>query len=761
MTLSLPRYADVLLDGHLAGSYSYRVPQEMAVAPGDWAVVPWGRQQRVGIVESVGDHARVEVERVRDLDRIVEDLPPMPPGWFELLAFAAGYYHANPAELALAGVPKLLRTAPARRARVTPAQRLAAFDAETTANAGGGIDRPVDARVGAPVDTPGDAPVGARAEPGEAAISLTTEQRAVIEDLIGTLPAAPGRQSSGPDPGAVATVGPPKPRLLQGVTGSGKTEVYLGWVEAALASTPTAQVLMLVPEIGLTPALERQLRRRFAREPIAVLHSDMPEGRRASHWLAAAAGRARIVVGTRSAALVPMPSLVAIVVDEEHDLSFKQQEGVRFSARDLAISRAALAGIPIVLGSATPSLESWHNAGRGRYRLLRLTGRPSRLAASAPGGSADGSADGSAGNPSRARIELVPLRDRTQRHGLAEPVIHAVSEALRRGEQSLIYLNRRGYSPVLACPGCGWLSRCDQCDAYRVLHAPAPTAARSGRYRLICHHCASERPSPRACPDCGEQDLTPLGRGTQRLEEGLRELFPSARIARLDRDVASHRGAVASVLAAAHAGEVDLLVGTQMLAKGHDFRRLTQVVVADADAGLFASDFRAPERLFATLVQVSGRAGRHRPQQAATWVQTRFPEHPLFDFVRREDYVGFAAAQLAEREAQRLPPCAHQALVVAQARRPDHATGFLEQCRAAFLADAEETGLSDQIAVCDPVPMPLSKLRGLARSQLLVEAGRRAALHHLLTRTHDRLHALATAIGGGLGWSLIVDPIEI
>lgn len=356
-----------------------------------------------------------------------------------------------------------------------------------------------------------------------------------------------------------------------------------------------------------------------------------------------------------------------------------------------------------------------------------------------------------------ARIERIAMDKARTRHGLAEPVIDAISSAIARGEQALVYLNRRGYSPVLSCQACGWLSRCDHCDAYRVVHREVRRQPPGYLYRLICHHCASEQAAPRRCPECGNQDLATVGRGTQRLEEGLTELFPAARIARLDRDVSNRRGAAAAILAATHAGEIDLLVGTQMLAKGHDFERLTQVVIADADSGLFASDFRAPERLFATLLQVSGRAGRHRPEQATTWVQTRHPEHPLFDFVIREDYPGFAAAQLAEREAQSLPPFAHQALLLAWARRPELALGFLQQAREQLVGEAEALA----VTLCDPVPMPLARLRAQTRYQLLIESTHRPALHRLLAAARDPLATLASGIGGGLAWALVIDPQEI
>jgi primosomal protein N' (replication factor Y) len=339
---------------------------------------------------------------------------------------------------------------------------------------------------------------------------------------------------------------------------------------------------------------------------------------------------------------------------------------------------------------------------------------------------------------------------------LAPNVLTALRERVDRGEQSLVFLNRRGYAPVISCDACGWLSRCDHCDAYRVLHRLGGGQG-PARYRLICHHCATEAAAPRACPDCGNQDLAALGRGTQRLEEGLAGLFPAARIARLDRDVAKRRGATERFLAAAHAGETDLLIGTQMLAKGHDFTRLTLVVVVDADAGLFAADFRAPERLFATLMQVAGRAGRHHPGGATTLVQTRFPEHPLFASLKAHDYPGFAALELQAREASGLPPYAHQALLLAQSRTMATTLGFLQSAREHLLSlDPQQI-----LTVCDPVPMPLAKLRDLSRAQLLVECSSRKQLHRLLAAWRDQLDPLAGTIRGTIRWQLVIDPIEI
>jgi primosomal protein N' (replication factor Y) len=623
----------------------------------------------------------------------------MPADWLELIGFGSRYYHAGFGELALPAVPKLLRTVPGARSRGSPVLR-ARERFEASLPKPPEPDRSSDSKR---VLTPGQ-----------------TEALSQIQSCDGH---------------AVF--------LLHGITGSGKTEVYFRWLEGLLARDPAAQALVLVPEIALTPQFAQRIRERFPMLPLAVLHSDMPDAERAAHWLAAAEGRARIVLGTRLAVLVPLPALVAVVVDEEHDASFKQQEGARYSARDLAIALAARRGLPIVLGSATPSLESWHAARRGRYRLVSLRERAS--GASLP------------------LVQRMALRGARVQHGLTDPAIAAINETVARGEQALIFLNRRGYAPVLNCGACGWLSRCDQCDAYRVMHrvgASVTAESPPQRYRLVCHHCGADQPVPRSCPECGNVDLAGLGRGTQRLEEGLQSLFPGARIGRLDRDVARRRGAAQKMLDAAHAGEVDLLVGTQMLAKGHDFRRLTLVVVVDADAALFAADFRAPERLFATLMQVAGRAGRHHAASRVL-IQTRFPEHPVFVALAAHDFDRFAADQLTEREQASLPPFVHQALLTVQARSADDTIAFLADARNRLLSADTDPPIPDTVlaalTVCDPVPMPLAQMRGLARAQMLIESSSRPALHAALgpwlAALREQRHPAR--------WQLVVDPLEI
>ncbi len=686
--------ARVALDVPIAPWFDYDVPGELAssLRSGSWVVVPWGRGRRIGIVLERAHESPIEDARRRPVAAVLADAPVPPPAWLALARFAAGYYHRHVGEVLMPALPKLLREPPSPRARGSAIAR--------ARSRAGVLLRPAPGSAAESNDPP----------------ALTAAQA----DALAALTATTGF--------AV--------HLLHGITGSGKTEVYLRWLATILARDPAAQVLLLVPEIALTPQLAQSVRARFAGEPVAVLHSGLAEGERASMWLAAADGQARVVIGTRLAVLAPLPHLAAIVVDEEHDPSFKQQEGVHYSARDLAIVAARHGGFPVVLGSATPSLESWLAARSGRYRLLDLPERASGAKLPA--------------------LRLARPGPASARHGLGEVAVSAVRDTLARGEQALVFLNRRGYAPVLSCPACGWLSQCDHCAAYRVLHRatpsrPAPSAPGPSRYQLVCHHCGAETRVPRACPVCGEVDLQPLGRGTQRIEEALAEAFPQARIARLDRDVARRRGAAQEVIDAVHAGDVNLLVGTQMLAKGHDFRRLALVVVVDADAGLYAADFRAPERLFATLMQVAGRAGRGGGAGEVI-VQTRFPDHPLFGALIAHDFPGFADALLAERREAALPPYRFQALLRAEATDAAVALGFLADAKAAL-----EIGPSGPVRAFDPVPMPLARLAGRARAQLLLESPSRPALHRALDAWLPALDGLARQVR----WQLDVDPLEI
>ena len=693
-------YARVVVDIPSVEGFDYTLAPEQAlrVRPGSLVVVPWGRARRIGLVLSMPQHTDIAADRLRQVLEVLDEAPVLDAAWLLLVEFAARYYHRSIGEVALPAIPKLLRTPPSAKARGSVFARARARWLKANPLAA----PPPQPEATAAPDATGD----------RVATQGQTRALAALSGAVGF-----------------------RVLLLHGVTGSGKTEVYLRWLAGMFARTPDAQALLLVPEIALTPQLFGQISRRFPGEAIAVLHSDLADGDRAGQWLAAADGRVRLVVGTRLAVLTPMPRLAAIVIDEEHDPSYRQQEGVRYSARDLAIALAAERRIPIVLGSATPSLESWRAARRGRYELLSMPER-------AQGGALP-------------RLRIVDPRGQTMQHSLAPQTRQAVADTLARGKQVLVFVNRRGYAPVLTCEACGWLSRCDDCSAFKVLHRvdASPVAEpRSRRFRLVCHHCGSDGSVPRACPDCGNVDLSAMGRGTQRLEEGLRELYPDARVARVDRDVARRRGAAREVIEAAHAGNVDLLVGTQMLAKGHDFQRLSLVVVVDADAGLYSSDFRAPERLFALLMQVAGRAGRGGGASEFI-VQTRFPTHPMFAALARHDYEGYANTLLAERRASALPPFVHQALLRAESKALDAALAFLAEAKSL----AEEVGRPDEVTFYDPVPMPMMRVAGQERAQLLLESGSRVALQEFLGRWKPALDAYRTPVR----WQLDIDPAEI
>ena len=695
MTAATPIFARVALDIPIAPWFDYLVPEELVarLQERDWVLVPWGRGRRVGLVLALGKQPELAPDKIRPIASLIEAAPRPDAAWLELVEFAARYYHRHRGEIALPALPRLLRTPPTARARGCAFER-------------------ARKRVATP-----DPLARSAAPAGNELVELNADQQAALDALLASKGFAV--------------------HLLHGITGSGKTEVYLRWMAHLLARDSQAQVLMLVPEIALTPQLAQRVGDRFPDLEVAVLHSGLGEADRAARWLAAADGRARLVIGTRLAVLAPLPALAAIVVDEEHDPSFRQQEGVHYSARDLAVVAASLRGIPVVLGSATPALESWFSARRGRYQVLTLPARATGAVL--------------------PNLRIVDARGAPGPASLTEAARSAMAAALERGEQSLVFINRRGFSPVLSCQSCGWLSQCPDCSAYRVLHRTGARSRGGARYQLQCHHCGAASPVPRACPECGNVDLQPLGAGTQRIEQELVALFPGARVGRLDRDVASRRGAAEKVLESFHAGTLDIVVGTQMLAKGHDFQRLALVVVLDADAGLYAADFRAPERLFATLTQVSGRAGRAAPELAPRGeviVQTRYPEHPLFAALQAHDFGGFADALLAERREAGLPPYRYLALLRAEAAELDEALAFLAAAKSASAAGAEAW---PEITIFDPVPMPMARIAGRARAQLLVDSPSRQELHRFVDDWLLRLDALATRVR----WQLEIDPHEI
>ncbi|MBU9150768.1 primosomal protein N' [Burkholderia multivorans] len=753
-------YLRVALDHPLATLFDYRCDVDPPPGPGTLVQVPFGKRRAVGLVCEVTAHTDVPPARLRAIDAVCTELPPLSADWLALVSFAADYYQRGRGEVALPALPQALRDAqrwgrllaPEVRYRLTGAGRAALPDALPARAAA--LRRLAQALADADALTLPDA----RALHPKAAATLDDWAARGWVDVqeIGWSDAAVGN----PVPNGVdnlSTTGgrtvPPAltdqqaealdairaargfaPFLLHGVTGSGKTEVYLHALASLLDTRPDAQALVLVPEINLTPQFEAAFRARFAGtladDAIVTLHSGLAEGERARNWLAAHTGRARIVLGTRLAVLASLPTLALIVVDEEHEPAYKQQEGLRYSARDLAVWRAKHLDIPVVLGSATPSLESWWQAEQGRYTRLTLSRR----------------AVADAVLPTVRLIDLEEerRRGRASTGGLSGPLIAALKTRLERGEQSLVFLNRRGYAPQLACDACGWVAGCPRCSAYVVLHKP--------EHALRCHHCGWEARIPRSCPECGNVDIAPLGRGTQRIEETLAEAVPGARVLRIDADSTRRKGSAQALFSDVHAGEVDILVGTQMIAKGHDFQRVSLVGVLNADTALFSHDFRASERLFAQLMQVSGRAGR-AGLPGEVLVQTRYPRHALYHALARQDYVGFANSTLGERRDAHLPPFVYQALLRAEARTLDAALAFLQQAAAAL------PGLpgADRVTVYDAVPMTIVKVANVHRAQLLLESASRAALQHALRAWQPELRALK----GVLRWSVEVDPLDI
>jgi primosomal protein N' (replication factor Y) len=706
---------------------SYRA--EQVLPAGTLVRVPLGSRELLGVVwSSQQDAAPVPLDGLRPIAGVLHGLAPLTAAWCRLVAFSARYYQRGLGEVALAALPPQLRELSVEQLarRLKPAQpprrRRSTASAEPAATAA--------------------ASASASAMTAPAALSLSPEQSAAI----------------------TAFHAEHRPVLLWGATGSGKTEIYLQLSQDVLQQDSQAQALILVPEINLTPQLEARFMARF--EPlygansVVALHSGMTQPQRLKSWLAAHSGAARIVLGTRMAVFASLPGLRLIVVDEEHDPSYKQQEGARYSARDLAIYRARQesqsaapeaiqANAPprcrVLLGSATPSLESWHACERGRYRRIDM---PSRIGAT-------GSAS------ALPAVRRVDMNHQPRRALIATPLLQALRERIARGEQCLIFLNRRGYAPVLHCPDCDWKSQCPHCSAYRVFHKID--------HNLRCHHCGYSERVPQACPGCGNLDIQALGRGTERLQEHLSDLLHdcrrpdggAVRIVRIDADSTRHKGELEKQLALVHAGEIDILIGTQMVTKGHDFRRVTLVAAINPDGALFSSDFRAPERLFSLLMQAAGRAGRDAAFTSAQgsrpemWIQTAYPSHPLFEALKQHDYPAFARSQLEERSQAGLPPLAFQALLRADAKSQQIAQDFLNQ---AALRTSELPG-AEQVTCYPAVPMSIQRVANVERAQMLLESPSRAALQSLLAAWQPLLHSARPK--GLIRWLVDVDPLTI
>lgn len=648
---------------------------EQALASGTLVRVPLGKRELLGVVWPGEAEVAPEVA-LRPVTAVFDSLPPLGADWCRLLDFAAGYYQRSVGELASAVLPPQLR-------ELSPEQLVARL-------------RKLDRKA-----RPGARPGAAPAEPVRP--ELAADQAVAVERITAQMQAAA-----------------PKPQLLFGVTGSGKTEVYLGAIAACLARG--RQALVLVPEIGLTPQTLARFRTRLG-VPVHVLHSGLNDNERARTWGACARGEARVIVGTRSAVFTPLPDAGLIIVDEEHDGSYKQQDGIRYHARDFALVRAKALDVPIILGSATPSLETLHNARSGRYRHLRLRRR--------------------AGEAQPPRVRVLDVRKRALEAGLSLELQQAIRQALQAGGQVLVFKNRRGYAPVLLCHDCGWSAHCKRCDASMTVHA--------GGRRLQCHHCGARQPVPLACPDCGGLALQPQGIGTERLEEHLVGAFAEVPVLRIDRSTTQRRDALARHLDTL-GDQPGILVGTQILAKGHDLPHLTLVAVVGIDEGLFSADFRAGERLAQQLIQVAGRAGR-ADKPGEVWLQTHHPDHPLLNTLIQGGYHAFADAELVQREAAGFPPFAHLALLRAEAQQVDAAQAFLLAARQ-LLREHDP-----KLELHGPLPAPMPRRAGYHRMQLVLSSPERRLLHRLLDAVIPLLHALPEA--RRVRWSLDVDPLDL
>ena len=708
-----------------------------SLQPGVRVRIPFGRRQTVGFLVGISADSALDPALLRPALAVLDREPVLPADVLALIQWAHRYYHHPPGEAFATALPALLRQGePAAIPQPPPLWLITAAGRTALAESIALRRAPAQRRL--------------LEHLAQCATGLDAETlRPVVRDSIATLRALGARDwvesvaadAPPPETALIAPIAPPtlsvaqadavaavsatldrfQVFLLEGVTGSGKTEVYLRLIEAVLAQG--RQALALTPEIGLTPQLLARFRERLP-GPLAVLHSGLSDRERLNAWLLARDGTAKVVVGTRSAVFAPLCAPGLLIVDEEHDLSYKQQDGFRYHARDLAVIRGRQLGIPVVLGSATPALESIQNARAGRYHRLPL---PERV-----------------GGGTEPPILILDVRRQPMTEGLSPPLLERMRAHLDRNEQVLLFLNRRGFAPILLCHECGWLSQCQHCDARMTLHLR--------QRRLTCHHCGDNRPVDTVCPLCGSVDLRAVGHGTERLETALRPLFPSIGIARIDRDSTRRRGSLESLLADIHHGDRRILIGTQMLAKGHHFPDVTLVGIVDADQGLYGVDFRSSERMAQLILQVAGRAGRAE-KPGTVIIQTHHPDHPLLRVLVAEGYPAFAAAALAERREALLPPFAYQALLRAEAVDPERAIAFLNAARA--LAEP----IADGVELLGPAPAPMERRAGRYRAHLLVQAAQRQLLHRFLDRWTGLLWVERK--DRQVRWSLDVDPMEL
>lgn len=717
-----------LSDGLLTYSHSEPLPQ------GTRVLVPFRNKTVVGMVWETDITPDMDTARILSVQTAFSDEPPLPQNWRDLLAFTSRYYHYPTGQAVFAALPQGLKETravempqpplfyalnEAGRAQMPPPARFNKKAALWDALLSGGMTmaalKQVNAQAAKLIEDWAELGWIETTEAAKPVLRSYHGQASHSEFVLN----AGQRQASD----AIQTaLGRFQPFLLYGITGSGKTEVYFDAMAKVLAQG--RQVLFLLPEINLTPQLLKRVENRFADVPTAVLHSRMAAGRRTQDYLRAMLGQAKLVIGTRLAVFTPMDDVGLIVVDEEHDGSFKQDNELRYHARDLAVWRAKQGGCPVVLGSATPSLESWHKAQSGAYRLLQLTER-AHTAAQLP------------------QVDILNVGRLKLDNGFSPQALQLLKQNFEAGGMSLVYLNRRGFAPALFCGDCGHTFGCPNCSAKMVLHQRAR--------QLRCHHCDHREPVPFKCPDCGNQDLTAVGHGTQRVEETLRAFLPKAAVVRVDRDSTAHKNDWADLYRRIADNKIDILVGTQMLAKGHDFARLNLVIVLNADGSLYSADFRAPERLFAELMQVSGRAGR-ADKPGKVLIQTQLPEHPVFAAVKAQDYAVFAENELNERQMFAMPPFGFQTAVRADAPRVADAMEFLNAAKET-LAPL----LPESVSQFGAAPMLMVRLAERERAQIFIESPSRQDLHRAVSLW---VQVLQQNRDGKIRWSVDVDPQE-
>ena len=710
MTLN-PIVVQVVIDKPLAQGFDYLWDAEKLgklPAVGIVVEVPFARSKVIGLVIKVSDHSEYEFAKLKSINRLAP-LPLLDPAVLRLMNFASQYYVHALGETVLPSIPKMWKKADEWEKipkKIELAEKKKSKEKELISE-------------------------GLITEE-----QLNTDQKKALQELL-----ADGQKDN-----------QFRAILLQGQTGSGKTAVFLNWLTSILKEEEV-QVLLLVPEINLTPQLERRVKAYFPDKRMALLHSGISENKRGVAWYEAMTGRAQIILGTRLAVLSPIPNLRAIVIDEEHDPSYKQQDGTRYSARDLAIWRAHDQKIPILLSSATPSLETWLAAQSGRYEYIRLDQR--------------------AQGASLPNVHLINTRDPQnqfspgdieapkQKSLISKTLVRAITKNLEEKKQTLILINRRGYAPVLSCSACSWLSKCTQCSTYTVMHKAGALGKRSV---LSCHHCGLVKPIPSFCPDCGNADLKSVGHGTQKLEDAVEELWPQARVLRVDTDSSRKSKGAEALFQKIHDGDVDIVVGTQMIAKGHDYQNIGLVAVLDADSRLYSADFRAAERLFAQLVQVAGRAGRSGSsgdKGGDIYIETQYPESPVFQYLLRHDVDGFMSFTAREREEAKLPPYSYQALIHAEGKSIEKAIQFLSELKERL---KNRGMITRELKVYDPVPKPVMRVAGAERAQLLIESANRKTLQEALEKLDQDLRQESqgrVSKRSRIRWLIERDPLTI